>query len=232
MSKAYLTIDDTSSRITPNIMDYLNQKNITPIMFSVGKHTENYFAEAIYSIRKGAIIGNHSYSHPNFSEISFEACIDEIEKQERILNRLYQEAGIERKYKIFRFPYGDKGGESKEELQKYLKKEHFCRIDDTMINFNWYREYGLNKDIDVFWTFDFGEYQLQYNNGFTYDSILQRIHDKNPKTGGELLNKSASHIILIHDQEKTEEVMPNYYKILLEYIIDMGVEFINPKFIL
>ncbi|MHB8063083.1 MAG: polysaccharide deacetylase family protein, partial [Ruminiclostridium sp.] len=37
MSKAYLTIDDTSSRITPNIMDYLNQKNITPIMFSVGK---------------------------------------------------------------------------------------------------------------------------------------------------------------------------------------------------
>jgi peptidoglycan/xylan/chitin deacetylase (PgdA/CDA1 family) len=215
MSKAYLTIDDVTTENTPNIIDYLSDKGITPILFSVGQHIETHWNEAIYALKMGAIIGNHSYSHPHFSELTLSECFNEIEKQEDVLNELYQEAGVERNYKLIRFPYGDKGGNNKEDLQNYLKKNHFCRIDDSNINFDWYKKCALDTDIDVFWTFDFREYMLEYNNGYTYESILHRIHDNNPPTGGVLLEKSSHHIILIHDHIETEKVMPNYLKHLL-----------------
>lgn len=84
------------------------------------------------------IIGNHSYSHPQFSELSFEDGIKEIEKCEEILNKLYRDAGVERKYRPFRFPYGDKGGVHKDEYQEYFKSHGFSKLNDTEISVdNW-----------------------------------------------------------------------------------------------
>lgn len=216
MSKAYLTIDDVTSVNTPNIIDYLYKKGITPILFSVGQNIEAHWDDAMYALKKGAIIGNHSYSHPHFSNLALSECFSEIEKQEAILNALYQAAGV--------------GGKNKEELQNYLKKSHFCRIDDSHINFDWYKENALNSDIDVFWTFDFAEYKVQENNGYTYESILHKIHDNNPATGGALLEENSCHIILIHDHIETEKVMPNYFEKIIDYTIASGVEFIKPQF--
>lgn len=232
MSKAYLTIDDVTTVNTPKIIDYLSEKGITPILFSIGQQMEAHWEEALYALKMGAIIGNHSYSHPHFSELTLSECFSEIAKQEDILNELYQAAGVERKYKLMRFPYGDKGGKNKEDLQKYLKKNHFCRIDDSYFNFDWYKESALDVDVDVLWTFDFCEYMLQDNNGYTYESILHRIHDNNPPTGGVLLEKKSHHIILIHDHIETEKVMPNYFETMIDYIIASGVEFIQPRFII
>lgn len=231
MSKAILTIDDISTPNTPMIMDYLIEKGIKPILFSVGKRVEMYYDEAIYALKKGAIIGNHSFSHPHFSELSIEKCIEEIQKQEEILNQLYCKAEIKREYKFFRFPYGDKGGENKDAIQEYLKLNHFGRIDDSNIDFNWYTKNKLNEDIDVLWTFDFEEYRLHSEEDFTYESIVHKIHDKNPPTGGALLDKNSHHIMIIHDHENTEEVMPGYFKTLIDYVMSCGVEFEAPRFI-
>ncbi len=232
MSKAYLTIDDVTTVNTPNIIDYLSEKGITPILFSVGQQIEAHRDEALYALKMGAIIGNHSYSHPHFSELTLSECFSEIAKQEDILNELYQAAGVERKYKLIRFPYGDKGGKNKDDLQNYLKKNQFCRMDDSYIKFDWYKENALDVDVDVLWTFDFCEYMLQDNNGYTYESILHRIHDINPPTGGVLLDINSCHIILIHDHVETEKVMPNYFEKIIDYIIASGVEFLHPQFIL
>ena len=75
MSKAYLRIDDTPSEITKDFIDYLCEKNIKPIIFAVGENIDNNFDNALYALKKGAVIGNHSYSHGHFSEMSFEECI-------------------------------------------------------------------------------------------------------------------------------------------------------------
>ncbi len=232
MSKAYLTIDDVATENTPIIIEYLYERGITPILFSIGRLVEEHWDEAIYALKMGAIIGNHSYNHPHFSELTLPECISEVTKQEDVLNRLYQSAGVERKYKLMRFPYGDKGGKNKEALQEYLKENNFCRIDDSAISFDWYKENALNSDIDVYWTFDFEEYKLEENNGYTYESILQRIHDNNPPYGGDLLEENSCHIILIHDHIETEKVMPDYFKKIIDYVIALGVEFIQPQFIL
>lgn len=229
MSKAYLTIDDSSTVNTPRIIDYLRERGITPIVFAVGQRVETHWDEALYAVKKEAIIGNHSYSHPHFSELTLQECIREIEKQENILDRLYQTAGVERKYKLLRFPYGDKSGKNKEDLQRYLRKNHFTKIDDLRIRFDWYKEYA--SDTDVFWTFDFGEYMLRENSGFTYESIVQRIHDDHPPAGGALLEKNAYHIVLIHDHIETEKAMPNYFERIIDYAVASGVEFITPQFI-
>lgn len=230
MSKAYLTLDDGPTKLTPHIIDYLSSINIIPIFFTIGKQIEECFSECIYALKKGAIIGNHSYSHPNFNELTLDECISEIKKQEELLDQLYKVAGVERKYKIFRFPYGEKGDKNKELIQKYLRKMQFCRIEDSNIDFEWYQYYKFNMDIDIFWTFDFSEYNLEYNNGFTRDNIFKKIHDNEPQTGGILLDDNAHHIILMHDHEKTDDVLHGYYKILIDYVIGQGVEFIPPKF--
>ena len=231
MSKAYLRIDDSPSEITPDFIDYLEEKGITPIIFAVGKNIKKHFDNAVYALKKGAIIGNHSFSHPEFSSLSFEECVSDIEECELWLEKLYLTAGIERKYKLFAFPYGDKGGKNKDKLQQYLKNKAFSRIDDRNISFDWYIECSLDKDIDVFWTFDFGEYQLQKNNGFSYETVLYRIHDKNPDNGGVLLEPNSNHIVMIHDHAETNKIMPDYYKSILDYVMTCGVEFVDPQFI-
>jgi peptidoglycan-N-acetylglucosamine deacetylase len=231
MSKAYLTIDDGPTKNTKEFIDFLVSKNIKPIMFFSGEQICKERENGIYAIQKGAVIGNHSYTHPHFSDLNLDECISEIESQEEQIDLLYKEAGVIRKYKLFRFPYGDKGGENKDALQEYLKKNGFVRIDDIQIKYEWYYENKLNKDYDVFWTFDFKEYELEYDNGFTYSDILNVIHDDKPETGGILLRPNVNNIVLIHDHEKTEEVCQNYFYKIINHALENGVEFIEPKFI-
>ncbi|MDR3594055.1 polysaccharide deacetylase family protein [Clostridium sp.] len=232
MSKAYLTIDDGPTKNTKALMDFLISKNITPIMFFCGEQISKERENGIYAIQNGAIIGNHSYTHPSFSELDLDKCIAEIERQEEQIDLLYKDAGVLRKYKLIRFPYGDKGGKNKNALQEYFSKNGFSRIDATEINYDWYYEKGLNTDYDVLWTFDFTEYKLEYGNGFTYNNILNLIDDDKPETGGSLLAPNTHNIVLIHDHEKTEEICPNYFYNIINYVLDKGVEFIKPKFII
>ncbi len=230
MIKAYLRIDDSPSEITPDFVDYLADKNITPIIFAVGENIEKHFDNAVYALQKGAVIGNHSHTHPDFSKLSLEQAVDEIEKCETLLDKVYECAGVKREHKLFAFPYGNKGEQNKNAIQQYLKAKGFARVDDTAIQFDWYKQNGLDKDIDSFWTFDLAEYQLQWNNGFTYESILERIHDKHPKDGGALLQENSNHIILIHDHFQTNVIIKDYYKTLIDYLINAGVTFVRPEF--
>ena len=82
MIKALLTIDDIASKNTPQIVDYLVSKGITALMFAWGENVEKNPDEAEYALKNGMVIGNHSYSHPFFSKLSFDECVTEIEKCE------------------------------------------------------------------------------------------------------------------------------------------------------
>ena len=91
MNRAILTIDDIASGNTPALVDYLKEKGIPAILFATGQNVEKHYEEAKYAVNQGMILGNHSYSHPAFSALSMEEAVDEIEKCETVLNRLYQE---------------------------------------------------------------------------------------------------------------------------------------------
>ncbi len=230
MTKALLTMDDFATKNIPAIVDYLEEKHIPVILFACGKNVEKHYDEAIYAIKKGIVVGNHSYSHPNFSHISIEDGIKEIKKCEEVLNKLYNDAGMPRRYRPFRFPYGDKGGDNKASLQKYLNEEGFDKVDDTAISYPWWKENGLDRDIDTFWTFDFAEYNIRPNSGFTLDDVFKRMYDQNPKSGAPLFAPDCYNMLLFHSHDETEEMVPEYYRIILDECLKNGIEFVEPKF--
>lgn len=230
MNSAILTIDDFASKNTPAIVDYLQEKRIKPIFFATGQNVERHYEEALYAVRKGMIVGNHSYSHPAFSSLSVEACFAEIENCEKVLEKLYRDSGVERTYRPFRFPYGDKGGEHKAALQEYLKEHGFHKVDDTHLCYPWWKENGLDQDIDTFWTFDFAEYNMHLNPDFTKESVWERMHDKKPENGAALFGENNRHILLLHAHDETEEILPGYYKLFIDHLLENGVTFEEPGF--
>ena len=70
MIQALLTIDDIPSGNTCAIVDYLNEAGIQAIMFAEGEKAEKNPEPVVYAVQHGMIVGNHSYSHPHFSELS------------------------------------------------------------------------------------------------------------------------------------------------------------------
>ena len=231
MNTALLTIDDFSSKNTPAIVDYLKEKGIKIIFFAEGQRVEQNYEEAKYALKNGMIVGNHSYSHPAFSSLTVEEAIAEIEKCEEILDKLYADCSVERVWRPFRFPYGDKGGANKAAIQKYLKEKGFHKVDDTKLDYPWWKDFDLDKDIDTFWSFDFAEYMIRPGSDFTKESVWERMHDKNPKSGAVLFAEDNHHIILLHAHDETEEMLPEYYKQFIEHLLENGLVFDEPKFL-
>lgn len=231
MNTAILTIDDIASKNTPAIVDYLKEKGIQAIMFAEGARVERFYEEALYAVKNGMIIGNHSYSHPAFSSISLEEAIKDIEKCEAVLDKLYADAGVERKYRPFRFPYGDKGSEKHDALQKHFRENGFHKVEDTQIMYPWWKEYGMDKDIDTFWTFDFEEYRLQYDDSFSIDAIWQKMNNANPQSGAALFGENQHHLILLHAHDETDVIFPQYYKEFIDRCLDRGLQFEAPRFV-
>lgn len=231
MNTALLTIDDAASKNTPALVDYLTEKGIPAIFFAVGENVEKHYDEALYAVKKGFLLGNHSHTHPAFSSLSLENCIQDIEKCETVLNRLYHDAGMERLYRPFRFPYGDKGGINKASLQQYLKSQHFHKVDDTHLPYAWWKENQLDQDVDTFWTFDFEEYRLWQEKDFSLEHIRAKTQDSHPSTGDVLYGENQRHFILMHDFEETNTVLPRYYEILLDELLQNGIQFEKPRFL-
>ena len=103
MKKAILTIDDAPSSDFRNKVRYLKKNNITAIFFIIGKVAEKKIDDLVYAIKKGFIIGNHSYSHPSFSDISLKEAEKQIKETDKIIEKAYKKAGIKRQIKVFRF---------------------------------------------------------------------------------------------------------------------------------
>ena len=231
MNTALLTIDDFASRNTPALVDYLTEKGIRPILFGWGEMIEKHYDEALYAVKKGFIVGNHSYSHPHFSELTTRQAIEEVEKCEAVLNKLYCDAGVERTWRPFRFPYGDKGGNNKDALQQYFREHGFHKVDDRHIPYTWWMESACYKDIDTFWTFDFEEYRLAWNDGFTYASIQAKMQNPAPVQGAALYGENQRNILLLHDHAETDAVLPGYYRLFIEDMLKNGIVFDEPKFL-
>ncbi|MCR4587579.1 MAG: polysaccharide deacetylase family protein [Lachnospiraceae bacterium] len=230
MIHAILTMDDIASANTPAIVDYLNEKHITALMFAVGTFVEKYYDHAIYALQHGMIVGNHSYDHPHFSQLTLEQAVDEIEKNEAVLNKLYQDAGVERRYRPFRFPFGDKGGTNKEALQQYFKDHGFHKLKDSAIPYAFWKEEGFHEDLDTLWTYDFCEYNIRPGSGYTWEDALKRMQDMHPKNGAPLFGEGGHHILLLHAHDDTEAMVPEYYRRFLDQLLDKGVVFDLPEF--
>jgi len=106
MKELILTIDDAPSPLFSDVLDYLVGKGICAIIFVRGDFVAGHEQELADAIKKGFIIGNHSYSHPHFDKLSAKAAREEIVRADKIVDDIYRLSGRERGLKYFRFPYG------------------------------------------------------------------------------------------------------------------------------
>lgn len=232
MKVAYLTIDDGPSENTKQYINYLRDNSIPAIMFFIGEHIRCLPDIAVSAIRNGIIIGNHTMSHHRLSTCSFKGAVSEIEQMESLIDDMYRKAQCQRPCKLFRFPYGDKGGKNSEKIQTYLKENGFKKIDPTGITYPWYYEMMLDKGNDTLWTFDFEDYKLSRKvQEITEAQIMQRIQQKEPLHGGSLHNMQSRDILLMHDLSKSNKRFEGYFTNILDAARQLNVTFEMPKFI-
>jgi peptidoglycan-N-acetylglucosamine deacetylase len=116
---AYLTIDDSPTRYTDELTDWLATRGIPAVLFCIGStytdlHVDGEGMEQnpepiVRAIQKGFHVGNHLWSHRRASELTLEVIIEEIEKTEGLIDKLYRRSGKTRPAKLLRFPYIDRG---------------------------------------------------------------------------------------------------------------------------
>ena len=183
-NQVYLTIDDGPSKYMNQIIKIL--KHQIAVFYILGSQAINDkgFSSICNALENGHIIGNHSYNHPNFSEISLDKAKGEISKTDDIINEVHEKTGIQRTHKLFRFPYGL----VKKSVLPFLEEKGYSPIG------SWEKSY-LDWNVD---TQDWMHYSSK--NYKTEDEILRNC--KETKQG---------EIILCHEKSITLEKIIPYY---------------------
>lgn len=217
LKRVFLTIDDSPSLYMDQKIATLKSKSIPAVFYVRGEFVELHPQQVVNAIQQGFLIGNHSYSHPYFSEITLEECFEEIRKTETLINHCYEQAAIKRTCKIIRFPYGDRGaGEhaavarSQEAKEKVKAIQHYL----TESNFVQVKLHGQDEDfIDSFWTWDTEDYRSKFiENPQLYIEDLINFYDSYPEEGAT---------VLLHDFDRN----PHLFDLAFEFLLEKEVEF-------
>ncbi|WP_082926967.1 polysaccharide deacetylase family protein [Paenibacillus tuaregi] len=98
-----LTFDDGPHALyTEKILDILGEYNIKATFFLLGEHVRDYPDIAKRIAAEGHTVGNHTYSHPNLTTLTYEEIHDELTRTEQ---EIILATGI--RPKLFRPPYGE-----------------------------------------------------------------------------------------------------------------------------
>lgn len=109
MIGVYLTIDDSPSGIFPDLCAFLKEREIPAAFFARGDLLSLYPQRVVQAIKDGFVIANHSWSHYHASRLSAETAITEIVKTQKVIDDVYEAAGVERPGPYMRFPHMDSG---------------------------------------------------------------------------------------------------------------------------
>lgn len=236
---AYLTIDDGPSKDWREKLDFLNGLEIKAVWFCQGCSLEQYPDFFPAAVESGHSIGNHSYDHPDFSQISLAAARNQICITDELLSRNFSALGITDYPKWFRFPYGNRGDRDpqtsvenriakRNALQSILKELGYSVPDFPEVTYTRFHEWREDGGYDWWWTFDCKEWALdpafaKYNL-FSLDDLIRRI-----KTGVDtdeigLTSGSSAEVVLIHDLAHSTQL----FKPLINTLLTIGLEFQSP----
>lgn len=211
MPPAYLTVDDAPSGTLPEKLAVLDDRDVPALFFCEGHRLEDHADHARQAVEAGHLLGNHAYSHPSASEISVEAFADELDRTEAAIDDVYETAGVDRPARVFRFPYGDKGGDQAAALQEVLAEREFRPPDPDCIGYDWWADHA--GDRDWFWTVDVEDYNVD-----TKAALEANVAD------ADRLDSESADILLFHDGGNSPELFEHY----VDLLVDRGVTFGDP----
>lgn len=149
--KIYLTFDcGYENGYTESILDTLKETDTKAIFFITGHYLKSSKNIVKRMMDEGHIIGNHTYSHKDFTKSTSMEILNDLKKLE---DSFYQEFGINMS-KFVRPPRG----EYNEMSQKTLKE---------------------NGYISVFWSLAYIDWHKDVYNGnhYSYQKVISRIHN-------------------------------------------------------
>jgi cellulose synthase/poly-beta-1,6-N-acetylglucosamine synthase-like glycosyltransferase/peptidoglycan/xylan/chitin deacetylase (PgdA/CDA1 family)/spore germination protein YaaH len=84
-----LTFDDgPDPEYTPRVLETLNQLHVPGLFLMLGEQAMKYPDIVAEVSRRGHFVGNHSFSHPHFDEISLDQVLVELRSTQRLLEGL------------------------------------------------------------------------------------------------------------------------------------------------
>lgn len=129
-----LTFDDVPDpRFTPQLLDVLQKYHVKATFFVVGSRAKKHPELVARMIREGHVVGNHSYSHPQFVKLTLNDFRSEIIRTENVLQAL---AGY--KPRLIRPPYGD----ISEQQLRWAKARGYKLVNWNVDSLDWR---GLSK---------------------------------------------------------------------------------------
>lgn len=150
-NKIYLTFDaGFENGNTEKILDALKKHNVKATFFLVGNYIETSPELVKRMVEEGHIVGNHTYSHPDMSKISYE---ESFKKELQSLEALYKETTGKELLKIYRPPQGK-----------------YCVSNLEMANKLGYKT--------IFWSLAYVDWYEndQPTKEEAFDKLLKRIH--------------------------------------------------------
>lgn len=222
---ALLTIDDGPSVDRPLLLDALAQRGVQAVFFSEGRYLEQRPELGLATLRAGHHLGNHSWSHRPFSELTLEQAAREIKDTHAVIGSLYALAGQVQPAHWFRFPFGDIGDgrhgyvlswwrrknlKKWAQIQEILRELGYAHLPTAGSYPGWYSP--MLGAADTHWTFDPMEWSLNMDKPVcginNLQAVLARIGQAYPKDIRGLLPWKArwrsadttSEIIVMHDQ--------------------------------
>jgi len=227
---AYLTIDDGPSTDFLAKLDLLDKNHILAVCFCQGNYLEQRPDMAIEAIRRGHVIGNHSYSHPSFEDISADQGYAEMRATDAIIAELYNRAGVQQKHHYFRFPYGNKGngstpekGEKRQAFQAYLRQRGY---EPPPID---YRTYPHDAaDLDWLWTYDSVDWGPSHREvappAFQIpEQVLAALDKWTPREQSEPLQEPVANMILMHDFAGAMAV--GLFSDMIQRLVEKNIQF-------
>ena len=187
-----LTFDDgPHPKETNQVLDVLNKYNVKGTFFIMGgwiNYTDDNKEKLKNIYNDGHEIGNHSYIHPNFVNITEERMNDELQKTEDII---YETIGCNTK--LFRFP---SGSYNEKALNYVLSKGYKC-IQWDVDSVDW-KQSGADVEYNrVMKNVKAGSILLFHNNAKYTPENLERIINKLTGDGYKFLTVSE----LIYDDD-------------------------------
>nr|MDO8086376.1 polysaccharide deacetylase family protein [Candidatus Sigynarchaeum springense] len=240
---AYLTLDDAPSGDTVRKLETLETRGIKAIWFCRGEYLDRRPDVAVAIIRKGHIIGNHSWNHPSFSSTRLSKARMQIQRTEVQIDLAYSRAGVPRPIKVFRFPWGDKGAGTHlespveadgiarvRELQSVLREFGFVQPAFERVEFPAYPSYDLAGDADTWFTFDVMEWVLvskKPRGGIdSLDAVLARIDAHFQANQANASTRGRGEIVIVHDFEATAAT----FEPIIDRLSANGAKFSFPSF--
>jgi len=240
--RAYLTIDDSPSPRTRDLVDALQERGISALLFCRGDLAEGDMDALVYAIEKDMVLASHAYNHVPAGDLPLDQACDNILRADALIDICYARAGKERGGKYFRFPYIDRGDGDRVErrffdlikqieageaprlsddprvraLQDFLRQNGFVQ-PFTGITHPLYRVEDIANARDCFFTYSTGDWML--NPRHLGKQALSSLDDIKGAMLDDpyLMNEGGTQIVLVHDHADIFDTVTGIVDFLIEH---------------